>query len=288
MKIVCIGGGHGLAQVLSAIKPMCKELTAIVATTDNGGSTGRIREAYGCIALGDIRRCCIQLAKNNTDNAAIYDHRFEGGDLDGHSLGNLTLLAFLQSGKCASEAIHSFNKMLGNNETVLPMSDFPTDIIAELHNGEHVFGECAIDALGELPKKIFLSHDVPASSKAVEAILSADFIIMGPGSIISSVMPSFLVKELGDAIHKTSACRLFIENSADENSVMKTLKCAGIDWLQEQLGQKIYDLSISPQAMQEILYNGEKVENQNSHLHDISELKMIFSELLKNPFIDSD
>lgn len=136
MKIVCIGGGHGLAQVLSAIKPLCSNLTAIVATTDNGGSTGRIRADQNCIALGDIRRCCVQLAGESTQAQAMYEHRFIHGDMAGHSLGNLTLLGLTQLTQSPTEAIAAFNRLLGNKETVLPMSDLPTDLVAELNNGE--------------------------------------------------------------------------------------------------------------------------------------------------------
>lgn len=284
MKIVCIGGGHGLAQVLSAIKPLCNNLTAIVATTDNGGSTGRIREAQNCIALGDIRRCCVQLAGEGSIAHSVYEHRFTSGDIEGHSLGNLTLLGLTQVMASPTQAIACFNKLLGNCETVLPMSDIPTDLVAELDNGEKVFGECAIDALNLLPEKVYLSKKVPASPGAVEAILNADLVIIGPGSIITSIMPAFLIDDIALAIQKTSACRVFIENTAQENSVMQYTHSAGIDWLQKKLGAKIYDLSISPPAIMEILQHGNKCNKTGKHLHNIDELNNVFSELLKSSF----
>ncbi|WP_064663301.1 uridine diphosphate-N-acetylglucosamine-binding protein YvcK [Pseudoalteromonas sp. MQS005] len=284
MKIVCIGGGHGLAQVLSAIKPLCNHLTAIVATTDNGGSTGRIRDEQDCIALGDIRRCCVQLAGEGTQAHAMYEHRFMHGDMAGHCLGNLTLLGLTQLTHSPTEAIASFNRLLGNKETVLPMSDLPTDLIAELNNGEKIFGECAIDALNELPTSVYLSKAVPPAPGAVEAILDADLIIIGPGSIITSVMPTFLITDITNAIKQTSACRIFIENTARESSVMQHTDIAGIDWLQKKLGTKIYDLSISPSAIIEILQQGEKCKETGKHLHNIDELKNVFSELLKSSF----
>ncbi len=284
MKIVCIGGGHGLAQVLSAIKPLCSHLTAIVATTDNGGSTGRIREEQNCIALGDIRRCCVQLAGEGTQAQAVYEHRFTHGDMAGHCLGNLTLLGLIQQTQSPTEAIAAFNHLLGNKETVLPMSDLPTDLVAELNNGEKIFGECAIDALNELPSTVYLSKAVPPATGTIEAILDADLIIIGPGSIITSVMPAFLITEITEAIKKTSACRVFIENTAQESSVMQHTKIAGIDWLQKKLATKVYDLSISPSAIIEILQQGEKCKETGKHLHNINELKNVFSELLKSSF----
>lgn len=281
MKIVCIGGGHGLAQVLSAIKPMCSHLTAIVATTDNGGSTGKIRASQECIALGDIRRCCLQLAGDGSDFNAIYEHRFTQGQLEGHCLGNLTLLGLTELTDSPTQAIARFNAMLGNVHTVLPMTEVPTDLVALLSNNEKVVGECAIDALSSLPKKVFLSKNVPAAPGCVNAILDADLVIIGPGSIITSVMPAFLVEGISSAIQKTSACRIFIENTKKENSVMKHTHAAGVDWLQEQLGSKIYDLSIPPSAIEEILYDSRNIMQSRAHLHDIDELKSVFSGLLK-------
>ncbi|WP_405600142.1 MULTISPECIES: uridine diphosphate-N-acetylglucosamine-binding protein YvcK [unclassified Pseudoalteromonas] len=283
MKIVCIGGGHGLAQVLSAIKPMCSSLTAIVATTDNGGSTGKIRASQDCIALGDIRRCCLQLAGEDSAFNSIYEHRFTQGPLDGHCLGNLTLLGLTEITKSPTQAIAYFNAMLGNSETILPMTEVPTDLVAKLNNSEEVFGECAIDALNTLPKEVYLSKNVPAAPGCVDAILAADLIIIGPGSIITSVMPAFLVNEILIAIEQTSACRIFIENTQTENSVMKHTRTAGIDWLQAQLGVKIYDLSIPPSAIEEILHDGKQIMQSKEHLHDINELENVFSALLKMP-----
>lgn len=282
MNIVCIGGGHGLAQVLSAIKPVCHQLTAIVATTDNGGCTGKIRQSHDCIALGDIRRCCVQLASKANNTKEIYEYRFTNGDLKGHCLGNLILLNMLQKARSATAAVAEFNKLLNNSETVLPMSESPTDLVAVLHSGEEVFGECAIDALNSLPEKIYLSNKVPASPGCVDAILNADLIIIGPGSIISSVMPALLIDEILHAIIDTSACRVFIENTVDEDSVMKHSASAGVDWLQAQLGSKIYDLSISPSAISEILDIDMRSKYGSGHLHDINELNHVFSAFLQS------
>lgn len=283
MKIVCIGGGHGLAQVLSAVRPLCTDLTAIVATTDNGGSSGKIRESQKCLALGDIRRCCLQLTGQQSIIHSIFEHRFDGGDLDGHSLGNLTLLGLTQLTESPTEAVAWFNAMLGNSETILPMSDFATDLAAILPNGDTVIGECEIDDLETLPKSISLTNQVDAAPGCVDAIMAADLIIIGPGSVISSVMPSFLIEGIAKAIQDTFACRIFIENTTSEESVMKHAQSPDIDWLQEQLGFKICDLSISPNAINEILEHCEQYTGSQKHLHDIDDLSDVFSKLLKLP-----
>ena len=284
MKIVCLGGGHGLAQVLSAIRPLCSDLTAIVATTDNGGSTGRIRKSQKCVALGDIRRCCLQLTDKQSLIHSIFEHRFDGGELDGHNLGNLTLLGLMQLTESPTEAVAWFNAMLGNAETILPMSDIATDLVASYRDGTAVIGECEIDALNALPDKISLSTSVPAAKGAVDAIINADLVLMGPGIIISSVMPPLLVDEIGEAIKNTSACRIFIENIARENSVVRSLENeTTIDWMREKLGYQFCDLSISPEAIEEIVLHCDELERTNSTQHNIEQLSHVFSQLLKLP-----
>ncbi|KPH94931.1 hypothetical protein AMS58_08365 [Pseudoalteromonas porphyrae] len=286
MKIVCLGGGHGLAQVLSAIRPLCSQLSAIVATTDNGGSTGRIREAQKCVALGDIRRCCLQLTDDQSLIHSIFKHRFDGGELDGHSLGNLTLLGLTQLTESPTEAVAWFNAMLGNAETIYPMSDQPTDLVATLQNGERIVGECEIDALTEIPNTISLSSNIKAAPGSVDAIMEADLVLIGPGSLITSVMPSLLIPEIADAIKKTSACRIFIENITTEKSVMKNIPLNGVDWLETQLDYQFCDLSISAEAINDILLHFNEEIKVNDQQHDISQLSQVFSEILKIPMRD--
>lgn len=285
MKIVCIGGGHGLSHMLSAIRPHCAELTAIVATTDNGGSTGKLRNSQGGVALGDIRRCCLQLADDDSLVHKVFHHRFEGGELDGHSLGNLTLLGLSQQTDSATQAIAWFNAMLGNSETILPMSDEPTDLLAVLPNGEKIIGECQIDSLTQLPDYVTLSQNVNAAPGAVEAIHNADLILIGPGSLITSVMPAMLVEDIAQAINMTSACRVFIENIAKETSVIKSLDLKPVDWLESMLGYSFCDLSISHDALSEIVSHFDDVIRTPNQQHDIEQLSTVFGEILKMPLI---
>ncbi|CAH9061952.1 Putative gluconeogenesis factor [Pseudoalteromonas holothuriae] len=281
MKIVCLGGGHGLAQVLKAIKPLTSELTAIIATTDNGGSTGRIRQSEQCVALGDIRRCCLELNDNNSLLQSVFEHRFSGGELDGHSLGNLVLLGLLQLTDSTTEAVSQFNIMLGNSETVLPMSDEPVDLIATMRNGTTIIGECEIDALDELPEYIGLTKPVLAHSKTISAIEHADVVLIGPGSTISSVMPPLLVENIATALKKTAACKIFVENITHENSVISQLQQDSVlDWLQTMLGYKFCDMSLSPQAINQIYQLQQCDEMCQQQLHNIEQLYEVFAQLL--------
>ncbi|MBD1582160.1 gluconeogenesis factor YvcK family protein [Pseudoalteromonas sp. S16_S37] len=281
MKIVCLGGGHGLAQILKAINPLASDLTAIIATTDNGGSTGRLRDSQQCVALGDIRRCCLELVEDNSLLHTVFEHRFSGGELEGHSLGNLALLGLLQLTNSATEAVAQFNAILGNSQTVLPMSDEPVDLIATMQNGQTVIGECEIDALNQLPEQINLTKRVNAHEKAINAIYSADVVLIGPGSTISSVMPALLVDNIAHALQRTKACKIFVENIARENSVMAQLKeDAVVDWLQKMVGYQFCDMSLSPEAIAQISNTQECSSHCAKQLHNIEQLHGVFTKLL--------
>jgi uncharacterized cofD-like protein len=271
--------------MLSAIRPHCAELTAIVATTDNGGSTGKLRESQDVVALGDIRRCCLQLADDDSLVHQVFHHRFEGGELDGHSLGNLALLSLTQQTNSATQAVAWFNAMLGNSETILPMSDEPADLLAVMPSGVKVFGECEIDSLDALPDYVTLSQDVNAAPGVVQAIHNADMLIIGPGSLITSVMPAMLVEDIAKAVQETSACRVFIENIAKEASVIKSLDMKPVDWLEGMLGYSFCDLSISLDALSEIVSHFNDVVKSPNQQHDIEQLSNVFAEILKMPLI---
>lgn len=280
MNIVCLGGGHGLSRVLKALKPVTTNLTAIVTTTDNGGSTGRIRHATNCVALGDIRRCCLELTVEGSIVRSIFEHRLHGGEFEGHSLGNLALLGLLQVTKNPTEAVNQFNQMLGNKEKIYPMSDQVTDLKATMKDGSIVLGEVDIDALTEYPEKIELTRKVSAPSGVVSAILDADIIVIGPGSLISSVLPPLLVDDIAQAIKVTSACKVFIENIQQEQSVMKNLSnYEAMDWIESMIGFQFWDLSLSPQALQELELDAH--DNGASQYHSIASLSQLFTELGK-------
>jgi uncharacterized cofD-like protein len=278
MNIVCLGGGHGLSRVLKALKPISSKLTAIVTTTDNGGSTGRLRHASNCVALGDIRRCCLELTVEGSIVRSIFEHRLHGGELEGHSLGNLALLGLLQVTQNPTEAVNQFNQMLGNKEKIYPMSDQVTDLKATMADGSIVLGEVDIDALTDYPEKIELTRKVSAPSGVVSAILDADIIVIGPGSLISSILPPLLVDDIAQAIKVTSACKVFIENIQRENSVARQFSNhQAMDWLEKVVGFQFWDLSLSPEALLELdLHTHDEGE---TNYHSIDSLSKLFADL---------
>lgn len=217
-KVVAIGGGHGLGRMLAALKIFGSNATGIVTTTDNGGSTGRIRDCQGGIAWGDTRNCINQLITEPSISSMMFEYRFKGsGELDGHNLGNLMLTALDNLSVRPLDAINLIRTMLKVDVNIVPMSEHPSDLKALSVDGLWVTGETSVDEMDQDLKRLDLTPAVPATREGVSAIEQADAIILGPGSFLTSIMPPLLLPEIGQAIESnTSAKLIFVENLSPE------------------------------------------------------------------------
>ncbi|PQJ66440.1 uridine diphosphate-N-acetylglucosamine-binding protein YvcK [Photobacterium angustum] len=217
-NIVAIGGGHGLGRILSSLSCYGSKVTGIVATTDNGGSTGRIRACQGGIAWGDMRNCINQLITEPSIGSMIFEYRFKGnGELNGHNLGNLMLTALDNLSIRPLDAINLIRDMLNVETQIIPMSEHPSDLAAITYSGEIINGETSVDELQEVPKRLYLEPAVPATKEALNAINQADLILLGPGSFLTSVMPILLLRDLGIALKNSNAQIVFITNLDKEH-----------------------------------------------------------------------
>lgn len=219
-KVVALGGGHGLGRVMSALSPLGSRLTGIVTTTDNGGSTGRIRRSEGGIAWGDMRNCLNQLITEPSVASAMFEYRFNGnGELAGHNLGNLMLKALDHLSVRPLAAINLIRSLLKVDASLIPMSEQPVDLNAIDNDGHIIYGEVNIDQLKEMPAQLMLEPQVQATREAVEAIEKADLILIGPGSFLTSLMPLLLLDDLTQALRRTRAHMIYIGNLGKELSV---------------------------------------------------------------------
>lgn len=217
-QIVAVGGGHGLGRILSALKDFGANATGIVTTTDNGGSTGRIRSCQGGIAWGDMRNCINQLITDPSISSMMFEYRFKGaGELDGHNLGNLMLTAMDNLSVRPLEAINLIRGMLNVDVNIVPMSEHPSDLTALSSEGRWVKGETNVDEMEQDLTRLDLSPEVPATHEAIAAIEQADCIILGPGSFLTSIMPPLLLPEIGRAINENRSAKVvFVENLSPE------------------------------------------------------------------------
>jgi len=205
-RVVVLGGGTGLSVLLSGLKLYTSNITAIVAVSDDGGSSGRLREEYAIAAPGDIRNCLIALAPDGDYLAELLDYRFEEGGLGGHSFGNLFLLAMTQVTGSFENAVKESHRVLKVMGRVLPSASVPVELKGHMDDGRTITGETAL-VRDERPIEMVSLEpsDPPAPPESVEAILDADLIILGPGSLYTSIIPNLLVPGIRNALKETKA-----------------------------------------------------------------------------------
>lgn len=238
LNIVAIGGGHGLGRVLSTLSFMGHQLTGIVTTTDNGGSTGRLRKRSSTIAWGDLRNCLMQLVDENSIGSQLFNFRFEGEDeLGGHNLGNLILYGLGKVQSSPMDSIKLVRRLLRVKTQVLPMSETPTDLMAFYPEGRCRLGELSVDEMPIMPKDLMLAPLVKSVQPCIDAINNADLIILGPGSFLTSVVPPLLVRDIAKAIDKRKGHCVFIDNIVAENSPAAKLTLdEKLNWIEDNIG----------------------------------------------------
>jgi uncharacterized cofD-like protein len=217
-KIVAVGGGTGLSNLLRGLKAYSANITAIVTVADDGGSSGRLRREIGVLPPGDIRNCLAALADEEKLMTELFQYRFEAGEgLVGHSFGNLFLTAMSEITGNLERAIAASSKVLAVQGRVLPSTLSDMKLWADLADGRRIEGESNITkAGGKIIKMGCHPSNPPALPKALEAIQEADYIIIGPGSLYTSVVPNLLVPEIAQAIAHSSVPRIYVCNMMTE------------------------------------------------------------------------
>ena len=210
-KVVVIGGGHGQSAILRGIKKIEEiDITAIVTVADDGGSTGRLRRHFHIPAMGDIRNVLISLGESETLLATLMDYRFESsGDTDedvmGHNLGNLILTAMTQSCGSFMESITTLCKVLNVRGDIIPATSQVITLFARMQDGTIVRGESNIPNISNRIREVFYEEKVSATPAAIEAILNADVVVLGIGSVYTSILPNLIISEIKEALEKSKA-----------------------------------------------------------------------------------
>ncbi|NQY64662.1 MAG: uridine diphosphate-N-acetylglucosamine-binding protein YvcK [Alteromonadaceae bacterium] len=238
LNVVAIGGGHGLGRVLSTLSFLGEQLTGIVTTTDNGGSTGRLRKRSSSIAWGDLRNCLTHLVDDDSVGSQLFNFRFDGQDeLGGHNLGNLILYGL---GKIQSNPLDSINlvrNLLQVKTPVLPMSETPTDLMAFYPKGRCRVGELSVDEMPIMPVNLMLAPVIKSLKPCIDAINKADLIILGPGSFLTSIIPPLLVRNISNAINNSNGHCVFIDNIVPEQSPSAKLSIdEKLIWIKDNIG----------------------------------------------------
>ena len=309
-KVVVIGGGTGLSVMLRGLKAKTYNLTAVVTVADDGGSTGRIRQDLDIIAPGDLRNCLVALADKEGLMEKLLAHRFGGsGNLTGHSFGNLFIAALIEVLGDVEEAMDATSKVLRVRGKVIPSSAEKLRLNAEMTDGRIVEGESQIPHAHGKIKRVFTTPEHPkAIQSAVDAIKEADAIVLGPGSLYTSIMPNLCVPDIVQAVRTSKAPKIYICNvmtqlgETDDYTVSDHIKA-----INRQAGGKVIDFVIAnngdvdPAVLQHYVAHGSHpvmidkkevgqtgatlilsnlINKENSATHDTKKLANVLFDLI--------
>lgn len=256
-RVVVIGGGTGQSTILRGLKEHTSNLTAIVAVADDGGSSGVLREELGIPPVGDIRRCLAALADAENLVGEVLEHRFagspddmapaSGGSLGGHSVGNILLAAMTQlEGGDFEEGVRRANRVLAVRGQVVPAAATPLTLHARTRDGAIIDGQSVITRTAGIERAWVTPASVAACDDALTAIAEADLIVLGPGSLYTSLLPSLLLPDIRDAVAASSALRLYVCNVATQDGETAGLDLAGhVEALVAHAGAGIVDVVLA-------------------------------------------
>jgi len=264
-RIVVIGGGHGQATLLRGLKEYTHNLTAIVTVADDGGSSGRLRDSMGILPPGDIRNCLAALSSDEDMITQLFQYRYAdgGGVLDGHSFGNLFISALSELTGSFEEAVAESGRVLSVFGQVLPSTLHDVRLVADkalphLMSEVRVKGESVIPQVAGEVRRVWLEPDSPpAFPKAVQSLLAAEMVVIGPGSLYTSILPNLLVPDIASALRSSGAFKVFVCNVTTQPGETDGYTCG--DHLRSfvtHVGRGIFDLAVVNTRQDETLPEG--------------------------------
>jgi len=277
-KITVIGGGTGAFVVLSGLKKYPLDLSVVVTMMDSGGSTGRLRDQLGILPPGDLRQCLVALSDAPLLWRKLFLYRFEKGDLKGHNFGNIFLAALEKVSDSYDEAIETVAYVLKTKGKVIPVTLNKLHLVAEYENGKKVTGEGLIDENHSEKSRIktaYLEPQGKANPKATESIKDADFIVIGPGDLYTSIIPVLLVSDVKEAIKKSKAKVIYIINLMTKSGQTTNYKAS------DHVHDLVKYLGIEPDFV--LINNGAIASEVLSSYERYNEVK-VFNDLNKNGY----
>lgn len=282
--IVAIGGGTGLSVLLRGLKQHTRRITAVIGVTDDGGSSGRLRREMGIIPPGDFRNCIVALSDEDSLLKELFQYRFpEGSELQGHSFGNLFIAAMTDVTNSFEDALTESSRILSVTGQVVPATIENVNLSVKLADGRFIKGESKVRESSSEIEELFIDPpDAEASPAAIKAIGEADLIVIGPGSLYTSILPNLMVPGIVDAISESKGIKYYICNVATEIGETQHFNVIKhIDVLERYLGSGILDMTIANDNIDDIgsQFHGEAVDpNTDSTKHLIATSDLLDKE----------
>ena len=288
-KIAVLGGGTGLSALISGFKKFPVDITAIITVSDNGSSTGKLRNEFNIPAVGDIRKVISNLSEIDDNIKELIEYRFNtSSDLDGHALGNLLLVGMLNMTGNLKESIAALAKLLDVRHTVLPLSEDFLTLMGETVDGEIIEGEEQITKANKRYKRIFYKDEPNVLPEVVDAIMEADLVILSIGSLYTSLLPNLICNDVKNAIQKTNAKVMYLCNAmtqpgeTDDFGVSDHLRV-----LTECLGDHTIDVTIAANSSisQETLEKYSSKEAKSPVIIDKENVEKMGIELISDDIL---
>lgn len=292
-KIVVFGGGTGISYLLRGLKDFPVDITAVIAVSDNGRSTGKLRKEFHTPAVGDIRKVITNLSQIDEPIKDMMSYRFKtSSDLDGHAVGNLILTAMLDITGSLKESIASLSKILDVRHTVLPISeDSDLTLMGLDENGNVIEGEEEITQTDAKIEKIFYKNEPKVLPEVVEAVNQADLIIFSMGSLYTSILPNIICKEVKKALDKTTAPIMYLCNIVTQPGETDDFTVGDhVKLLNRYLDKKKVNVVIAnnEKIEEEMAKRYESEEQKDPVIIDYEELEKLGVELIEEDLIDID
>ncbi|OGN89371.1 MAG: hypothetical protein A2Y88_14640 [Chloroflexi bacterium RBG_13_48_10] len=308
-RIVTIGGGHGLATLLRGLKNYSYNITAVVTVADDGGSSGRLRRTQGIPPPGDIRNCLAALSNDEALMTQLFQYRFSDGnpELDGHPFGNLFISALSEITGSFEEAVVESGKVLAVHGRVLPATLHDVRLVADMQL-PHSIGEVRVEGESTIPKfpgdvqRVWLEPNNPAAyPQVIQAILAAELIVIGPGSLFTSILPNLLVPDIAAAIQASRGLKIYVCNVATQPGETEGYSCEDhVKVLNDHVGGSVFDIVVTnskyegqlaggiewvktaPETEAEYpIYRADLVDELQPWRHDSSKLARVLIDLFQ-------
>lgn len=291
-KVVVLGGGTGTSTLLSGLKKMPIDITAVIGVSDNGSSTGKLRKEFMIPAVGDIRKVLTSLSPLSEDVKNVMEQRLEtSSSLNGHAIGNLVLTAYLKKTKSLEQSIKLMSKLLGIKQTVLPISEDLLTLAGETIDGEIIEGEEQIDGANKKYRRIFYKETPHITPSVIEKIKQADLVLLSMGSLYTSLIPNLICKEIVDAIKQSSARVMYVCNLCAQVGVTDHFAVSDyVNVIENYLGKDSVDCVIVNDETidDEYIRKYREEENKEFVTTDDEILKNMHCEVIKSKLITTE
>lgn len=291
-KIVALGGGTGMSSLLRGLKDFPADITAVITVSDNGSSTGKLRQEFSIPAIGDIRKVLTNLSSLPDEVKEIMEYRFHTySDLNGHPIGNLILTALLNKTGNLKKSIEYLSTLLDVKQKVLPLSEDSLTLMGETTDGTIIEGEANVTEAGKKIKRVFYKQEPNVLPEVIDAIKEADLVIISMGSLYTSIMPHLICKEVVQAVRRTKGKVMYLCNAMTQPGETDTFTVSDhLEALEKYLGKHTIDVVVASNTKinPDVLHKYQTTEEKDPVVIDYEQIDDMGIELIEGDLLTTE